>query len=128
MAFRNWAVATVRYAYAVRDLTSPDRPWDAAKTFTWAIIEVNTGLICAYVPVLNPIFRAIAQPRRSLDRPLIYTRRKLSPLKKESKCEKGNSRDYMELQEGRVEGGVGIATTEEALRGCTPDEVITEDF
>ena len=49
----------MRFVYVVRDLGAADRPWIAAETFLWSIIEVNTGLICACVPVLKPLFRHV---------------------------------------------------------------------
>ena len=48
---RNWAVAIVRFTYMVLDLN--------AESFIWSILEVNTGLICACVPVLKPFFREV---------------------------------------------------------------------
>lgn len=48
---RNWAVAIVRFVYVVRDLNT--------ENFIWSIIEINTGLICACVPVLKPFCREL---------------------------------------------------------------------
>lgn len=52
----NWIVAIVRFTYVLRDLTAEDRPWIAAETFLWSVIEVNTGLMCGCIPVLKPFF------------------------------------------------------------------------
>ena len=75
----NWAVACTRFAYAVIDLTAKDRPWIAAHTFLWSLIEVNTGLICSCVPVLRPFFRTYAVPTKAYgEKSLSYAKRKLS--------------------------------------------------
>ena len=71
-------MAIVRFVFAVQDLTAEDRTWLAAKTFLlrrvysprshqisaadWhslSVIEVNTGLICACVPVLKPFLKNV---------------------------------------------------------------------
>ena len=40
---------------------SNDKAWLVAETLIWAIIEVNTGLILACVPVLRPFFREVIE-------------------------------------------------------------------
>ena len=107
----NWAVACTRFAYAVIDLTAKDRPWIAARTFLWSLIEVNTGLICSCVPVLRPFFRTYAVPTKMYgEKSLSYAKRKLSlswagtTLKggEESKTHHENEAGaYIELERGK---------------------------
>lgn len=97
----NWAVAIVRFVYAVRDLTAPDRPWIAAETFLWSIIEVNTGLICACVPVLKPFFRHLV-PKRVIDRSWPFGKRKVSRSGDTLNGRRMHShQSYIELEHGR---------------------------
>ncbi|MCJ1438481.1 hypothetical protein MMC27_007871 [Xylographa pallens] len=49
-------VAVIRYAYMYTDLASYDRTWIAGLTFTWSVLELNTGLICSSAAVLKPFF------------------------------------------------------------------------
>ena len=58
-AFRNWAVAIVRYVYLIKTYNSNDLTWLLSKVLLWSIIEINTGLICACVPTLKPFFREV---------------------------------------------------------------------
>ena len=98
---RNWIVAIVRFAYAVRDLTAADRPWIAAETFLWSIIEVNTGLICACVPVLKPFFRLIV-PKAVTDRSWPFGRRKFIWTEDVLKDEgKHTHQSHLELEHGK---------------------------
>ena len=111
----NWAVACTRFAYAVIDLTAKDRPWIAARTFLWSLIEVNTGLICSCVPVLRPFFRTYAVPTKMYgEKSLSYAKRKLSlswagtTLKggEEGKTHHENEAGaYIELERGKPQPG-----------------------
>ena len=116
---RNWVVAIVRFAYAVRDLTAADRPWIAAETFLWSIIEVNTGLICACVPVLKPFFRQIV-PKAATDRSWPFGKRKFSwtgeVLKDEGK-HTHRSQIEMDHEKGRSED----SSTRSLTGPSTPD-------
>ena len=58
-AFRNWAVAVVRYVYLMKGYDSNDQTWLVSKILLWSIVEINTGLICACVPTLKPFFREV---------------------------------------------------------------------
>jgi hypothetical protein len=55
--FIAWAIACIRYAVSTYDMVSYDRTWLAGIGFTFSILEVNTGLICACVPTLKPLLR-----------------------------------------------------------------------
>ena len=72
---RNWVVAIVRFAYLVRVSTAAGRPWIATEAFVWSIIEVNTGLICACVPILKPFFTQII-PQAVMDQSWPFGKRK----------------------------------------------------
>ncbi|KAI1341425.1 hypothetical protein F5Y15DRAFT_356208 [Xylariaceae sp. FL0016] len=50
-----WAVACVRWAISTYNMLSYDRPWWAGISFTFSILEVNTGLICACVATFSPL-------------------------------------------------------------------------
>jgi hypothetical protein len=60
-----WAVATVRYTISTYNQFTYDRPWWAGISFTFSILEVNTGLICACVPTFTPLMSAVASLRAS---------------------------------------------------------------
>ncbi|MCJ1396873.1 hypothetical protein MMC11_000063 [Xylographa trunciseda] len=49
-------MAVIRCAYMYTDLGSYDRTWIAGLTFTWSVLEMNTGLICSSAAVLKPFF------------------------------------------------------------------------
>ncbi|KAI2470873.1 hypothetical protein F4781DRAFT_152870 [Annulohypoxylon bovei var. microspora] len=51
-----WAVACVRWAISTYNMLSYDRPWWAGISFTFSILEVNTGLICACAATFSPLF------------------------------------------------------------------------
>ncbi|KAH9900207.1 hypothetical protein F4778DRAFT_163056 [Xylariomycetidae sp. FL2044] len=53
-----WAVACVRWAISTYNMLSYDRPWWAGISFTFSILEVNTGLICACVATFSPLMSA----------------------------------------------------------------------
>ena len=43
----------------MQTFNSNDRAWLAAKGCLWAILEINTGLICACLPTLKSFFREV---------------------------------------------------------------------
>ncbi|KAI1773517.1 hypothetical protein F4818DRAFT_112131 [Hypoxylon cercidicola] len=51
-----WAVACVRWAISTYNQLIYDRPWWAGISFTFSILEVNTGLICACAATFSPLF------------------------------------------------------------------------
>ncbi|KAI1416340.1 hypothetical protein F5Y13DRAFT_130836 [Hypoxylon sp. FL1857] len=51
-----WAVACVRWGISTYNMTTYDRPWWAGISFTFSILEVNTGLICACAATFSPLF------------------------------------------------------------------------
>ncbi|KAI1140591.1 hypothetical protein F5Y05DRAFT_323026 [Hypoxylon sp. FL0543] len=51
-----WAVACVRWAISTYNMLTYDRPWWAGISFTFSILEVNTGLICACAATFSPLF------------------------------------------------------------------------
>ncbi|GAP83271.1 putative integral membrane protein [Rosellinia necatrix] len=63
--FLAWAVATVRYVISTYNQFTYDRPWWAGISFTFSILELNTGLICACVPTFSPLLSAWASSRVS---------------------------------------------------------------
>lgn len=80
------------------DLTAKDRPWIAADTFLWSIIEVNTGLICACVPVLKPLFRHVV-PKSLVDASWSFGKRKVSWSGATLKDDRPHKRrSYIELE------------------------------
>ena len=98
----------MRFAYAVRDLSAADRPWIAAETFLWSIIEVHTGLICACVPVLKPLFRHVLPTRRDAKGerrwPFLGKRRKMMGLSGETLNDEDRRHShgaYIELEHGK---------------------------
>ncbi|KAF6235788.1 hypothetical protein HO173_005983 [Letharia columbiana] len=106
----NWAVAIVRFVCAVRDLTSEDRPWLAAETFLWSIIEVNTGLICACVPVLKPFFKHVV-PKSVTDRSWSFGWGKVSPTGDALEDErKYSDRLWDDLERGKA-GSLGTSAS-----------------
>ncbi|KAI0601630.1 hypothetical protein F4775DRAFT_405969 [Biscogniauxia sp. FL1348] len=52
-----WAVACVRWAISTYNMLIYDRPWWAGISFTFSILEVNTGLICACAATLSPLWQ-----------------------------------------------------------------------
>ncbi|KAI1283903.1 hypothetical protein F5Y07DRAFT_393841 [Xylaria sp. FL0933] len=63
--FIAWTVATIRYVISTYDLFTYDRTWWAGIGFTFSILELNTGLICACVPTFAPLLSAMTWPRAS---------------------------------------------------------------
>lgn len=63
--FLAWAVATVRYVISTYNQFTYDRPWWAGISFTFSILELNTGLICACVPTFSPLLSALGSSRVS---------------------------------------------------------------
>ncbi|KAI1196883.1 hypothetical protein F5X97DRAFT_197905 [Nemania serpens] len=61
--FVAWAVAVVRYALSTYDQLTYDRPWWAGISFTFSILELNTGLICACVPTFSPLLSVFTSIR-----------------------------------------------------------------
>ncbi|KAI1417670.1 hypothetical protein F5Y13DRAFT_151564 [Hypoxylon sp. FL1857] len=56
--FIAWAVAVARWGIAIFNLVgTADRPWWAGVSFSLSILEVNTGLICACVATLGPLWK-----------------------------------------------------------------------
>ncbi|KAI1501456.1 hypothetical protein F5X99DRAFT_200173 [Biscogniauxia marginata] len=55
--FLAWAVACVRWAISTYNMLTYDRPWWAGISFTFSILEVNTGLICACAATLSPLWQ-----------------------------------------------------------------------
>ncbi|KAI0009812.1 hypothetical protein F4779DRAFT_337953 [Xylariaceae sp. FL0662B] len=55
--FLSWAVAVARWAIGMYNMQTYDRPWWAGISFAGSILELNTGLICACVATLNPIWK-----------------------------------------------------------------------
>ncbi|KAH9906938.1 hypothetical protein F4778DRAFT_604613 [Xylariomycetidae sp. FL2044] len=55
--FIAWAVAVARWGIAVYNMFTYDRPWYAGLSFTLSILEVNTGLMCACVATLGPLYQ-----------------------------------------------------------------------
>ena len=116
------------------DLTSKDRPWIAADTFLWSIIEVNTGLICACVPVLKPLFGHVVL-KSLTDRSWSFGMRKISRSGGALKGDEEYShRRYIELEQGRTwnqgtstSTHVGRNTPERSLSDADPrDDQIHE--
>ncbi|KAI1751318.1 hypothetical protein F4782DRAFT_190299 [Xylaria castorea] len=63
--FLAWAVATVRYVISTYNQFTYDRPWWAGISFTFSILELNTGLICACVPTFSPLLSVLLSSRVS---------------------------------------------------------------
>ncbi|KAI0146082.1 hypothetical protein F4776DRAFT_392587 [Hypoxylon sp. NC0597] len=56
--FIAWAVAVARWGIAIFNLVgTADRPWWAGVSFTLSILEIHTGLICACVATLGPLWK-----------------------------------------------------------------------
>ncbi|KAI1143932.1 hypothetical protein F5Y05DRAFT_418117 [Hypoxylon sp. FL0543] len=56
--FIAWAVAVARWGIATFNLVgTADRPWWAGVSFTLSILEIHTGLICACVATLGPLWK-----------------------------------------------------------------------
>ncbi|KAI8958791.1 hypothetical protein F5Y11DRAFT_351184 [Daldinia sp. FL1419] len=56
--FAAWAVAVTRWGIATYDLVgTDDRTWWAGVSFALSILEINTGLICACVATLGPLWK-----------------------------------------------------------------------
>ncbi|KAI6092132.1 hypothetical protein F4821DRAFT_224973, partial [Hypoxylon rubiginosum] len=55
-----WAVACVRWAISTYNMLIYDRPWWAGISFTFSILEVNTGLICACAATFSPLFNVFS--------------------------------------------------------------------
>ncbi|KAI2624948.1 hypothetical protein GGR54DRAFT_542808 [Hypoxylon sp. NC1633] len=60
-----WAVACVRWAISTYNMLIYDRPWWAGISFTFSILEVNTGLICACAATFSPLFNVFTKRVRS---------------------------------------------------------------
>lgn len=105
----NWIVAIVRFAWAVEDLTAADRTWLAARTFLWSILEVNTGLICGCVPVLNSFFKRVL-PKNWLDRTLSHFKTKSSRSWGTDGTEnnKVSQKAFVELERGESDSGKNL--------------------
>ncbi|KAI9806949.1 MAG: hypothetical protein M1833_002607 [Piccolia ochrophora] len=50
-------VTVVRLTHYVRLLGSKDLTWDTVNAFTWCIVEVDVGIICACMATLRPLLR-----------------------------------------------------------------------
>ncbi|KAI1817414.1 hypothetical protein GGS20DRAFT_35995 [Poronia punctata] len=61
--FLAWTVATIRYVISTYDQHTYDRTWWAGIAFTFSILEVNTGLICACVPTFSPLLSRVSSSR-----------------------------------------------------------------
>ncbi|KAI0012264.1 hypothetical protein F4779DRAFT_82902 [Xylariaceae sp. FL0662B] len=55
-----WAVACIRWAISTYNMLSYDRPWWAGISFTFSILEVNTGLICACLATFSPLMHVFS--------------------------------------------------------------------
>ncbi|KAI1451043.1 hypothetical protein F5Y02DRAFT_13614 [Annulohypoxylon stygium] len=56
--FISWAIAVARWGIATFNMVgTTDRPWWAGISFTLSIFEVQTGLICACVATLAPLWK-----------------------------------------------------------------------
>ncbi|KAI1389496.1 uncharacterized protein F4822DRAFT_427845 [Hypoxylon trugodes] len=55
-----WMVACVRWAISTYNMLIYDRPWWAGISFTFSILEVNTGLICACAATFSPLFNVFS--------------------------------------------------------------------
>ncbi|KAI0382881.1 hypothetical protein F5Y04DRAFT_251291 [Hypomontagnella monticulosa] len=56
--FIAWAIAVARWGIATyNQVGTADRPWWAGISFTLSIFEINTGLICACVATLGPLWK-----------------------------------------------------------------------
>ncbi|KAI1762194.1 hypothetical protein GGR53DRAFT_428719 [Hypoxylon sp. FL1150] len=60
-----WAVACVRWAISTYNMLIYDRPWWAGISFTFSILEVNTGLICACAATFSPLFNVFSNRVRN---------------------------------------------------------------
>ncbi|KAI0387138.1 hypothetical protein F5Y04DRAFT_77534 [Hypomontagnella monticulosa] len=58
--FIAWAVACVRWAISTYNMLIYDRPWWAGISFTFSILEVNTGLICACAATFSPLYNVFS--------------------------------------------------------------------
>ncbi|KAI1758790.1 hypothetical protein GGR53DRAFT_515863 [Hypoxylon sp. FL1150] len=57
--FIAWGVAVARWGISTFDLVGTnDRPWWAGVSFMLSILEINTGLICACVATLGPLWKS----------------------------------------------------------------------
>ena len=96
-----------------------DSRWMEAESPLWSIIEINTGLVCACVPVLKPFFRQIV-PKAVTDRSWPFGKRKFSwtgdVLKDEGKH---TYRSYLELEDGK--GRSEDSSTRSLTGPSTPD-------
>ncbi|XDG04075.1 hypothetical protein ABKA04_003690 [Annulohypoxylon sp. FPYF3050] len=92
--FIAWAVACVRWAISTYNMLSYDRPWWAGISFTFSILEVNTGLICACAATFSPLFNTFtAQVRTWTARASIsfhHHSRRVSTSWRNSRNEKDN--------------------------------------
>ncbi|KAI9718448.1 MAG: hypothetical protein M1812_004169 [Candelaria pacifica] len=50
-------VTIIRLTHYISFLKSNDLTWDATDNYTWCIVEVNVGIICACMATLRPLFR-----------------------------------------------------------------------
>ncbi|KAI1085316.1 hypothetical protein F5B20DRAFT_139843 [Whalleya microplaca] len=60
-----WAVACVRWAISTYNMLTYDRPWWAGISFTFSILEVNTGLICACTATFSPLMQVFSTSVRN---------------------------------------------------------------
>ncbi|MCJ1385615.1 hypothetical protein MMC17_008738 [Xylographa soralifera] len=65
-------VSVIRCAYMYTDLVSYDRTWIAGLTFTWSVLELNTGLICSSAAVLKPFLNYFFVRTTDQPRPIKY--------------------------------------------------------
>ncbi|OTB09203.1 hypothetical protein M426DRAFT_316491 [Hypoxylon sp. CI-4A] len=91
--FVAWAVACVRWAISTYNMLSYDRPWWAGISFTFSILEVNTGLICACAATFSPLFNVFSMRVRNwttrASRTFTHSSRKASVSWRHSQQEKG---------------------------------------
>ena len=102
---RNWVVAIVRFAYVAQAAAGLQR--NAIDCLFWSIIEINTGLICACVPVLKPFFSQFI-PKAVTDRMWPFRERRLSWFGDLLNDEgKHTHRSHIDLEHGNGEHGNG---------------------
>ncbi|KAI9756382.1 MAG: protein disulfide-isomerase precursor [Chaenotheca gracillima] len=51
------AVSIVRLAFTYGFVSQTDTTWASTQTFTWSIIEVNVGIMCACMPTLRALLK-----------------------------------------------------------------------
>ncbi|KAI1105098.1 hypothetical protein F4804DRAFT_153090 [Jackrogersella minutella] len=60
-----WIIACIRWAISTYNMLTYDRPWWAGISFTFSILEVNTGLICACAATFSPLFNVFSSRVRT---------------------------------------------------------------